>query len=66
MSASTRVPRTWTKSSYSGQQGDCVEWRRASTGTGIETRDSKNPEESMLISSAAWTTFISLIRTMNL
>ena len=38
------APENWTSSRYSGQQGDCVQWRRARDGKAIEIRDSKNPD----------------------
>ncbi|WP_078898021.1 DUF397 domain-containing protein [Streptomyces rimosus] len=47
----TTDPRTliWSKSSYSGNGGSCVEWAPAQTTTGIvPVRDSKNPDGPVL------------------
>ncbi|MEU5196821.1 DUF397 domain-containing protein [Streptomyces scabiei] len=46
------------KSSYSGQQGDCVEVALTSTG-GRAIRDSKNPHGPLLhLSPTGWRTFL--------
>ncbi|WP_037899987.1 DUF397 domain-containing protein [Streptomyces sp. NRRL S-350] len=47
MSSTTprQVPKEWTKSSYSGQTGDCVRWRRSRIKPGhVEVGDSKDPD----------------------
>ncbi len=50
-------PQVWTKSSYSGQQGNCVETRRALSEVLI--RDSKDPQGPVLaIPEAAWAKFV--------
>ncbi|MFF9894879.1 DUF397 domain-containing protein [Streptomyces longispororuber] len=47
----------WCKSSYSGQNGECVEAR--SVARGLDVRDSTAFAEPMLTFSApAWTTFL--------
>ncbi|WP_327728456.1 DUF397 domain-containing protein [Streptomyces sp. NBC_00487] len=49
------------KSSYSGQQGDCVEVGATSTG-GRVIRDSKNPHGPLLyISPAGWRAFLGAV-----
>ncbi|WP_405657692.1 DUF397 domain-containing protein [Streptomyces sp. RK9] len=47
----------WLRSSYSGDQGDCVEVARATTT--IHIRDSKNPTGPILhLHPATWTAFL--------
>ncbi len=41
----------WSKSSFSGESGNCVEWKRV--GNGVFLRDSKNIDGPMLAFSAA-------------
>lgn len=45
-----RARAEWTKSSYSGPTGDCVEWARVDDITGI--RDSKQPAGAILLFTA--------------
>lgn len=54
---STAAPQ-WFKSSYSSDQGECVEVALAETT--IHVRDSKNPEEAptLQIGNAAWAAFL--------
>jgi hypothetical protein len=48
----------WRKSSYSGQQGNCVEVARNLAGI-VAVRDSKNPDGPKLtVIPDAWRTFI--------
>ena len=52
----TRLTNKWTKSTRSGNNGQCVEARR--TDTGIEVRDSKNPTGLVLsFTEAEWGAF---------
>lgn len=49
---------TWRKSARSGNQGNCVEARRADDGT-IEVRDSKDPGGPVLrFTPDEWTAFL--------
>lgn len=49
---------TWTKSSYSGGNGACVEVRSPQV-LAIDVRDSKAPEgPSIAFSPASWTSFV--------
>jgi hypothetical protein len=49
----------WTKSSYSADNGNCVEVATAPVVTGV--RDSKNPRGPVLaFPSARWTQFLTL------
>ncbi|MEV7775395.1 DUF397 domain-containing protein [Kitasatospora sp. NPDC086791] len=59
------APDEWTTSSYSGQQGSCVRWRRDRTAEDrIEIGDSKDPDGPTLsVSTPMWTTFVSFART---
>jgi uncharacterized protein DUF397 len=62
------MPATWSKSSYSSGNGNCVEWRRCDSATCVEVgiggydvqvRDSKDPEGPVLrFSSSEWMAFI--------
>lgn len=45
-----RARAEWTKSSYSGGSGECVEWARVDDVTGI--RDSKHPRGAILMFTA--------------
>jgi hypothetical protein len=57
------APEKWTKSSYSGQQFDCVEWRRAPHGVGIQIGDSKRRGSSTLtVTADAWTALVAFAR----
>ncbi|MFB7027204.1 MULTISPECIES: DUF397 domain-containing protein [unclassified Streptomyces] len=51
---------TWVKSSYSGGEGQCLEWApdEAASGT-VPVRDSKVPAgPSLRVSVAAWDAFV--------
>ncbi|WP_190136083.1 DUF397 domain-containing protein [Streptomyces longispororuber] len=51
------LPSEWFKSSYSQQNGECVEVRSAVRG--LDVRDSKCPAEPMLtFATPAWTAFL--------
>jgi Domain of unknown function (DUF397) len=52
---------TWTKSSYSNGQGNCVEVKYNSLET-ITVRDSKNEGPELAVSDHAWSQFIQAIR----
>ena len=48
----------WHKSSYSGQNGNCVEVAMNSPGL-VAVRDSKSPDGAkLMLSSAAWRRFV--------
>ncbi|WP_330290809.1 DUF397 domain-containing protein [Streptomyces sp. NBC_00576] len=48
---------TWFKSSYSGQNGECIEVRLRAAG--IDVRDSKNPcGMAVAVGAAAWVVFL--------
>jgi hypothetical protein len=52
----------WRKSSYSSQDGNCVEVARSLPGL-VAIRDSKEPDEARLVvSREAWQAFISTVR----
>jgi hypothetical protein len=52
----------WSKSSYSGTQGNCVEVATNLSGV-VAVRDSKNPDEATLIvSRAGWAAFVAGVR----
>jgi hypothetical protein len=61
--ASPTAPTLWAKSSYSGQHADCVEWRRAPHGAGIQIGDSKHRGSSTLtVTADAWTALVAFAR----
>ncbi|UIX33943.1 DUF397 domain-containing protein [Streptomyces sp. GQFP] len=48
---------TWFKSSYSGQNGECIEIRLRTAG--IDVRDSKNlPGPVVAVGAVAWLSFL--------
>ncbi len=50
---------TWFKSSYSGQNGECVEARCKPGAQGIEVRDSKDPSGRVVeVGAVAWASFV--------
>ncbi|MFD5434360.1 DUF397 domain-containing protein [Kitasatospora sp. NPDC127067] len=52
----------WHKSSYSAQQGQCVEVATGSPGQ-VPVRDSKDPQGPALVFSAlAWEAFVAAVR----
>ncbi|MER5934661.1 DUF397 domain-containing protein [Streptomyces sp. NPDC002054] len=55
----------WVKSSYSGGEGQCVEWapkHAAATGV-VPVRDSKQQDGPVLnLSAGAWGSFVALVR----
>ena len=53
----------WRKSSYSSQNGQCVEIARLSQGVAV--RDSKDPEGGkLLVDSASWRHFLHTLKSM--
>jgi hypothetical protein len=49
----------WVKSSYSGNNGNCVEVAVLPEGTGHALRDSKNPNgPALLFDRSAWAAFV--------
>lgn len=53
---------TWTKSSYSGGNGACIEVKSPTTAA-VAVRDSKAPEgPSLSFRPAAWTGFVTSVR----
>ena len=52
----------WHKSSYSGQNGNCVEVATNLPGL-VAVRDSKSPDGAkLMLSSAAWRRFVGALR----
>ncbi|MEG3627287.1 DUF397 domain-containing protein [Streptomyces poriticola] len=53
---------TWTKSSYSGGNGACVEVKSPAV-TALVVRDSKTPEgPTLAFPTDAWTTFLTSVK----
>jgi Domain of unknown function (DUF397) len=50
----------WRKSSFSGQDTNCVEV--AYTGDAVGVRDSKSPAAQLAVSQAAWRAFLRVTR----
>lgn len=51
----------WFKSSYSGQNGECVEVRQSAAAIGV--RDSNDPEGGILtLSDVAWGDFLAAVK----
>lgn len=58
MTGKTKGPLEWRKSSYSGGNGECVEFAVAASAA-VAVRDSKDPDGALLrFSGAAWTAFV--------
>ncbi|WEH35571.1 DUF397 domain-containing protein [Streptomyces sp. AM 4-1-1] len=58
------APRQWTRSSYSGQQGNCVEWRQSPDGGHVHVRDSKDSDSPILrVGPDAWGAAVGFART---
>ncbi|KIF77503.1 hypothetical protein QR77_33940 [Streptomyces sp. 150FB] len=54
---------TWTKSSYSGGNSDCVEVALGLTDT-LPVRDSKRPTgPALVIPAGAWNAFVNSVKT---
>ncbi|WP_101383469.1 DUF397 domain-containing protein [Kitasatospora sp. GP30] len=50
----------WFKSSYSGQNGECIEVRRSEAG--LDVRDSKDPQGPILaFPHSAWRAFVTSV-----
>ncbi|MEW2581336.1 DUF397 domain-containing protein [Streptomyces syringium] len=59
--ASNNVPLEWTKSTYSGQQGDCLQWRLTPDAK-VEVGDSKKTSgPTFTFPPGAWTAFIASV-----
>ncbi|MGW6507050.1 DUF397 domain-containing protein [Streptomyces niveus] len=57
---------TWTKSSYSGGNNNCLEVAHG-TATALPVRDSKHPTgPTLTIPHSAWTAFITSVKTAEL
>jgi len=52
---------TWTKSSHSNGQGNCVEVKHGNPQT-VSVRDSKNTRPELAVTGRAWSQFIQAIR----
>ncbi|MEW2034922.1 DUF397 domain-containing protein [Streptomyces roseifaciens] len=65
---SALLDAAWSKSTYSTNGGNCLEWQTSSTpANSVRTRDSKRPTGPVLQSSpAAWSAFVSAIRDESL
>ncbi len=51
----------WRKSSFSGNQGNCVEFRRIEGG--VEVRNSKRPDEgSVAYTDSEWRAFVAGVK----
>jgi hypothetical protein len=59
----TEIVSTFTKSSYSGQENDCVEVA-CTTGGGRAVRDSKNPSGPALVFPiGTWSAFVETLKS---
>ncbi|MGW2278879.1 DUF397 domain-containing protein [Streptomyces sp. NPDC001770] len=61
----TEAPLLWSKSSYSGNGGSCVEWAPAhASATGVvPVRDSKNPNGPVLsVPADAFASFVAGVK----
>ncbi|MEV6669283.1 DUF397 domain-containing protein [Streptomyces sp. NPDC051162] len=58
----------WHKSSYSNDNGDCVEWAPAFAEFDIvPVRDSKNPHgHALMFTPGAWSAFVGAVRQEDL
>lgn len=55
------VSHGWTKSSFSGQESNCVEFRRVEDG--VQVRDSKRPDAGVLCySDSEWQAFLAGVK----
>ncbi|MCC9309938.1 DUF397 domain-containing protein [Kitasatospora sp. RB6PN24] len=61
-----QAPDEWTTSSYSGQNGSCVRWRRARTEADhVEVGDSKDPDgPTLIVSRLGWAAFADFARQL--
>jgi hypothetical protein len=65
MGAASPDPSAWKKSSWSGGHGNCVEV--ADSEADIHVRDSKNPENGVLMfQPAVWAHFIHAVKSQGL
>lgn len=54
---------TWTKSSYSGNQGDCVEVAHGAVPAALPVRDSKRPAgPAVVFGDVAWDGFVDALK----
>jgi hypothetical protein len=60
-----QAPDEWTTSSYSGQNGSCVRWRRDRTEADyVEIGDSKDADgPTLTVTGPVWTAFVAFART---
>lgn len=55
------VSHAWTKSSFSGPESNCVEFRRVEDG--VEVRNSKRPDAgSIHYTDSEWTAFLAGVK----
>lgn len=51
----------WIKSSYSGQNGECIEVRRSASA--VDVRDSTAPQDGVVaVSEGAWADFVGAVK----
>ncbi|MFF1625627.1 DUF397 domain-containing protein [Streptomyces sp. NPDC058272] len=54
---------SWTKSTYSGNQGDCVEVAHGATPAALPVRDSKRPAGPALVfGDTTWGVFVDALK----
>lgn len=54
---------TWTKSSYSGNQGDCVEVASGAIPAALPVRDSKSPAgPAVVFGDTTWGVFVDAVK----
>ncbi|MET8697803.1 DUF397 domain-containing protein [Kitasatospora sp. NPDC004723] len=60
------APVDWTSSSYTGNSGQCVQWRTPPglpAGEAVEVRDSKDPGgPTLTVPTASWAAFVELAK----
>lgn len=54
---------TWTKSTYSGNQGDCVEVAHGAIASAMPVRDSKRPAgPALVLRDTTWGVFVDALK----